>query len=62
LIGAQGLWVIYADMTSNFLWLECALIEFGAEIYFLRRATTTTMITSATKRKGLTSEEYTAIS
>jgi hypothetical protein len=60
LAGAQGLWVIYADMTSNFLWLECALIELGAEIYFLRRATNTR--TRSGKKGNANDDRYTAIS
>lgn len=57
LAGAQGLWVIYADMTSNFLWLECALIELGSEIYHLHHHATS----SARKWRGNINEDYTII-
>ena len=27
----------YADLTSCSLWVACAIIDFGAELYFLER-------------------------
>jgi len=58
LAGAQGLWVIYADMTSNFLWLECALIELGSEIYHLRHHAAAN---NTRKRIASNNEDYTII-
>jgi hypothetical protein len=36
LAGIEGLWTVFSDMLACFLWLECSLIELGAEIYFLK--------------------------
>lgn len=35
--GAVGMWVAYTDMVACYLWLGCALMNWVAEIYFLRK-------------------------
>lgn len=38
LAGLEGLWTVYSDILASFLWLECAAIALGGEIYFLKNS------------------------
>lgn len=36
LVGFEGLWTLYSDTLASLLWVECAVITLGSEIYFLK--------------------------
>jgi hypothetical protein len=36
LVGFEGLWTLYLDTLASLLWVECAVITMGSEIYFLK--------------------------
>jgi len=36
LVGLEGMWTLYSDTLASLLWVECAVITLGSEIYFLK--------------------------
>ncbi|KAL3808485.1 hypothetical protein ACHAXA_000917 [Cyclostephanos tholiformis] len=58
-LGIVGLWVGYADLIACYLWLGCSIMNWMAEIYFLRRQLVTSMTTTTASSTMSVDDYYT---